>query len=137
MQIRTYSTGICKKLGFTVDDSIRNIFFIYQQVHNFALFIKIHQYLAEKNRQIAIEVIGSDSIRYLREYLYHSAQSLDTQAIEPILQTTLEQINKISSNAIFQFYNEFTQDNELQEALGKHLTNVLSLMMQKYLTQEE
>ena len=126
-----------QKAGFTIDESIRNIFFVYQQVHNFSLFIQIHQYLAGKNMQIATEVAGSDSVRYFREYLYHSAQSLDPQAIEPILQPTLEQINKISPDAIVQFSEEFTRDDQLQETLGEHHANVLSLMIQKYLNRKE
>jgi hypothetical protein len=126
-----------QKAGFTIDESIRNIFFVYQKIHNFSLFIKIHQYLASKNMQIATEVAGSDSVRYFREYLYHSAQSLDPQAIEPILQPTLEQINKISPDAILQFSEEFTRDDQLQETLGEHHANVLLLMIQKYLHNEE
>jgi hypothetical protein len=125
-----------QKAGFTVDDSIRRIFFFHQRIHHFALFIKIHRYLAEKNMQIAIEVASSDSIRYFCEYLYHSAQSLDAKAMKPILQSTLEQINKISSNLLLQFQQEFTRDKELQEILGEH-SEIVYAFVGDHLTSEE
>src|SRR5579859_4684833 len=38
-----------QKAGYTIDESIRNIFLIYQQLHHHSLFIAIHKHLAEKN----------------------------------------------------------------------------------------
>jgi hypothetical protein len=125
-----------QKAGFTIDESIRSLFSTKQRVHNPSLFIEIHQYLAEKNKHIATQVTGSDSVRYLQEYLYHTAQSRDAQTVEAILEPTLQQINSISSDAILQFSEEFTQDNELQEILGKHRENVYTFI-REHLSQGE
>jgi hypothetical protein len=126
-----------QKAGFTIDQSIRAIFFVYQQVHNFSLFLAIHQYLAEKNRHIATtEVTGSDRVRYLCEYLYHSAQNPDAQTAEAILQPIEQQINTMSPETILQLSEEFRQDEELQEILGKHRENVYTFIAE-HLTQEE
>jgi hypothetical protein len=125
-----------QKAGFAIDESIRNIFLVYQQVHNSSSFITINQYLAKKNMDIATEVTGSDSVRYLCEYLYHSAQSSQNQVIEDILHPIEQQINKIPSDVMLQLSKEFIQDKELQETLGKH-SEIVYAFIGGHLNREE
>jgi len=86
--------------------------------------------------EIALDLTDADSVRYLREYLYHSAQSRDAQTADAILEPIKQQMNKISPDARLQLYEEFTQDSELQEILGKHRDNVYEFI-REHSTREE
>ncbi|TMC21014.1 MAG: ATP-binding protein [Chloroflexi bacterium] len=125
-----------QKAAFTLDESIRNIFFIDQQEHHPALFMDMHRYLAQRNKQLASEVAGSDSVRYLREYLYHSAQDQAAQTAEDMLQYIEHQFNTIASDVKIQFTEEFRQDKELREILEKHYPNVYTYIKDHVATEE-
>src|SRR5207249_3067911 len=103
----------------------------------------IHTFLAEKNKQFAQEVSGLDHIRYLREFFYHLASSGGeakvreslTQQIEQLANVQEEQNPLQSYEGLFQFYEEFQQDQELKEVLGQQNTSfALSLMYKRFLS---
>jgi hypothetical protein len=127
-----------RKVGFTLNEAIRNIFLVYQQLHDFPLFLSANQYLANKNMDIATrEVTGSDSIRYFREHLYHWAQSNDIQKSEAIFQLIPQKIIEALPDAIQQFYDEFTRDHELREVLGQNCCDIIDLVISQHLEDEE
>ena len=101
-----------------------------------SLFIEINQYLAKKNEYIATQVTGADRVRYLQEYLYHTAQSQDTPTVEAALISTLQQIKGTSPDAIMQFTEEISQDEELIEVLEKHHKNVYEYIDQQLAKEE-
>jgi hypothetical protein len=65
-------------------------------------------------------------MRYLREYLYHSAHTETAQSLAPILEQTTRDIIVESPEAAEQFYEEFKLDEELNEVLGEQKKIVLS-----------
>lgn len=125
-----------QKAAYTIDESIRNIFFTYQRVHHHELFMDMHHYLADRNKQLATEVTGSDSVRYLREYLYHSAQKQDVQTADAMLQYLERQSNDMPSEVKIQFAEEFRQDEELQEILKQKYKNVYTYITDHVATEE-
>ena len=125
-----------EKAAYTIDELIRNIFFIYQQLHHPSLFMDMHRYLAQRNQQLATEVTGSGSVRYLCEYLYHSAQDRDTQIAEAMLQSIKQKFSNMSSDVKIQFTEQFMQDEGLQEILRQHYKNVY-LYIKEHIGTEE
>jgi hypothetical protein len=113
-----------RRTGFTIDETVRHLFLRQRAIEQPELFRDIHQFLAELNKQFASEVPGSDRIRYLREYLYHSTFVEDSQTLPMVLDQTLRQIVQESTDAFIQFSEELRQDDELKDALGPHLSIV-------------
>jgi hypothetical protein len=126
-----------QKAGFTIDPSIRNIFFWQKRILFPSEFAEMHRALALLNEQLAEAVPGEDKIRYLREYLYHSAYSSDDTSLLTLLEVTLKHINEISPDAILQFSEEFRQDSELQEILGNYRQYVYSYIDEHSAHEEE
>jgi hypothetical protein len=116
------------RAGYSVDAPIRNIFLLELKMEQPEDYIVIHTFLAEENRRLATEVTGTDRVRYLREYLYHSAISNGPQNISFHLQQVIKQIIAESPEVFSQFYEEFIQDEELKETLGEHTALAISLM---------
>jgi hypothetical protein len=125
------------KAGFCVDDPVRNIFMLKSRIENSRHYYAIHRFLAQRNRQLATEVPGSDRIRYLREYLYHSAHVQDRQPLPHILKQTVQQIIGERPEFFQQFYEEFLQDEELKEAIGEEQTLLVLSQMHQYLEREK
>lgn len=124
------------KSGFTIDETVRHLFFRQRAIEQPELFYNIHQFLADLNKQFANEVNGSDRIRYLREYLYHSTFVKDAQALPPLLEETAQEIAKESPDAFVQFSEELRQDEELKYELGEHLS-IISNFVDKTLHEKE
>ena len=116
------------RAGYTVDAPIRNIFLLELKMEQPEEYIKFHAFLAQANQRLATEVTGTDRIRYLREYLYHSVISAESSDISSLLQQTIQQMIVASPEAFLQFYEEFIQDEELKDALGPHAALAVSLM---------
>lgn len=121
-------TWSLSKAGYTVDVPVRNIFLLDLKIEQPEDYIEIHTFLAQANRRLATEVTGTDRIRYLREYLYHSAISGESLDISSLLQQITQQMIATSPEAFLQFYEEFIQDEELKDALGSHAALAVSLM---------
>jgi hypothetical protein len=116
------------KAGYSLDASVRNVFILKNRIENPERFLAIHRFLADLNKRLADGVPGSDRIRYLREYLYHSAITSTAQEIEQIARQTVELIANELTAFFEQFHEEFLQDEELKDALGEQRVLVESLL---------
>jgi hypothetical protein len=117
------------RAGFTVDQAVRNIFLLQQEVKRPAFFYDVHAFLAKKNMELLNVVNGTDRMRYLREYMYHSVYSVDAH----VLPTTIEEVMKkivptSSGEEVIQFIEEFAVDEELREALGSNVLIIDTLV---------
>lgn len=117
-----------RRAGFTVDETVRHLFLKQRAIEHPALFSEIHQFLADRNKVFADQVSGSDHIRYLREYLYHSIFVTDAQALPQFLEQTVQHIVQESPDSFVQFSEELDLDEELKEALGPHLGTIKALI---------
>ncbi len=122
------------KSGFAVDQPVRNIFLLKINVEQNELYSALHQFLAQLNEELADTVTGSDHVRYLCEYLYHSAyvrsEQEFTQTLEQVLQRFTEiHFESFESFGIFETYlEELLQDNEFKKVLGARIAKVQSLV---------
>lgn len=116
------------RAGFSVDAPIRHIFLLKQRIEQPEKFATINSFLAEINKRFAEEVPGSDHVRYLQEYLYHSASTGDNQALPHIVEETVREIIAGPSESFLQFFEEFSRDEELKEVLGSSVNIALSLI---------
>ena len=115
------------KAGYSLDASVRNIFILKNRIEDHERFLAIHRFLAGLNKRLADGVPGSDRIRYLREYLYHSAITSDPQGIEQMVRQIVQLIAQEPAALFEQFHEEFLQDEELKDVLGEHTLLVESL----------
>lgn len=114
------------RAGFSVSDPVRALFLLKSRIEDPEGHLKIHTFLVHLNKQIADEVHGLDRMRYLREYLYHSAHTETVQSLAPILEQTTRDIIAESPESAEQFFEEFQLDEELKEILGEQKKIVLS-----------
>jgi hypothetical protein len=119
------------KAGFTVDAPIRNIFLLKNRIEQHEQYLEEHRFLAKLNKKFADEVSGSDYLRYLREYLYHSAHVLDKRQLSLLVTQTVSPIADGPYSLFEQFREEFLQDTEFQEVLGKVCAQIQSLLYQR------
>ena len=135
----TRDTGILSwdmtKAGLALDDSVRNILLLDLRITYPERYADINRFLAAASWQktTSDEIRGTDRIHYYREYLYHSAINKSDEHLSAFLQTTIEQMIqdiKKDSDQLMQFREEFLQDHELQDVLGKHATIVITLLDQ-------
>jgi hypothetical protein len=122
-----------QKTGFAVEEPVRNLFLLERRIRDPKSFIKIHRFLAKQNQILISEVSRADSMRYLREYLYHYAIGYEGNDIKPLLEEALRQIREQASQqetseAILQFKEEVEQDEELKEILGNEVQHVFTLL---------
>jgi hypothetical protein len=116
--------------GFSVSSPVRNLFLLDFRVRQPEKYRDIHAFLARLNyAQIQSEHVRDvDLPRWLKEYIYHLA-CLGNAAtlIEQISHAILPVIQK-APQTLINFYEEFTQDADLQEALGSSKDEVLFLI---------
>ena len=120
-----------EKAGFAIEEPVRHILLLQWKIVSPLRYRQINQYLAELNWDNAKAITGPDHIRYQREYFYHSANSLEAQQLQPLLSQTIQQIILAAEeepDRLIQFVEEFMQDEELKEALGKQMTVVQHLL---------
>jgi hypothetical protein len=124
------------KGGFSVDAPIRNIFLLKIRLEQNQLFLDLHRFLANLNKTIADDVTDYDRIRYLCEYLYHSAYVEGQQEFIQTLEQTFQKMSNISFESLESFeafaecLEELAQDDEFKETLGEQIATVQSLMYQ-------
>jgi hypothetical protein len=122
------------KNGFVVDVPIRNIFLLKIRIEQPEHYLALHQYFAELNKRLAGEVTGSNHMRYLCEYLYHSAHAKTKQEFNGILKQALQEIDKenfenFEAFESFEIYfEEILRDNEFRDALGEVFAKTYSLI---------
>jgi hypothetical protein len=109
-------------VGMTVDQAVRNIFLLQQRIERPAFFYEVHEFLAQKNKELVPIVTGTDCMRVLRECLYHSVYSVGNRALPPIIEELIQNIGRNSSDEVIQFSEEFAIDEELREALGSNVS---------------
>ena len=124
--------GFDKKGGYTVDEPVRNLFLLQWRVLQQERFYEIHRFLAERNKQLAGIVSGSDRIHYLQEYLYHRANSGEIAALPQSIKATVQRISQENDDTFIQFLEEFQQDRELQETLGESNVNAVLTLLAAY-----
>ena len=123
------------KAGFSLDASIRHVFLTELQIEQPERYAAIHKFLADINRREAMKNTGTDRIRALQEYLYHSACCEEDAALQQIVEKTVQQFiaesatdPRLSIENLSSFHEEYMRDKELQAALGAHSDTVVSLI---------
>jgi NB-ARC domain len=119
------------RAGFSVDTPVRNLFLLILRFEQPERYFAIHAFLAEVNERLATEVTGFDRIRYLKECLYHQACNTASPDQSNLLRETMQLIGMMSPELYLQFWEEFSQDDELKEALDSHLEAIQSIIHQK------
>jgi hypothetical protein len=112
------------RAGFSVDEPIRNIFLLLMKIEQPQRYFAIHDFLARINLDLAREVPRSDRVRYIREYLYHTASNTSSSSLSELLDQAMQIILQEPPEAFLQFSEEFSLDEELKEALGDHLATI-------------
>jgi hypothetical protein len=120
------------KAGFSVEAPIRHMFLMKMKLEEPDLYVAIHYFLALANRRLADEVSGTDRIRYVQEYLYHSSNCEEDVRMQQIVEKTMQLIIAEPLEYFSQFYEDFVNDEELKIALGLHSTVVLSLIYKQF-----
>lgn len=120
------------RAGFSIELPIRHIFLMKLKIEQPQVYYELHSFLAQTNRQLADFVSGSDRLRYLQEYLYHSAHASDTQSLPQTLERTVLQISQESQESLAQFHEEYAQDEELRKVLGDQANTVFALIYKHF-----
>ena len=123
------------KAGFSMD-CIHSTFFLNKlKIEQPERYAAIHKFLADINRREALKYTGTDRIRALQEYLYHSACCEEDAALQQIVEKTVQQFIAESATDLWlsvedfsSFHEEYMRDEELKAALGAHSDTVVSLM---------
>jgi hypothetical protein len=116
------------KAGFSLETPIRHIFLMKLKIEQPAQYIALHRFLAKTTQQFAMEVSGTDRIRYWQEYLYHSANCVEEANLQQVVVETVQLIMAEPPEYFLQFHEEYIKDEELKTALGIHNTTVISLV---------
>lgn len=128
-----------KRAGYCIDSSMRTLFLLQIKIEQPEFYVKIHKFLAEKNKEFAGQVSGLDHIRYLREFFYHLAHcEAETSVkeylgkyIEALLPAKVDNISTEVFDNFLQFYEEFQQDEELKEILALENTKFAMSLLRK------
>lgn len=121
------------KAGFSVKPPIRHIFVMRLKIEEYERYIAIHNFLASECRRLADEVSGTDRVRYLQEYLYHSAHCEDGHVLQQRIERTMQHIIAEPFEYFLQFHENFKKDQELHTVLDIYGNIVLSHIC-KYLS---
>jgi hypothetical protein len=116
------------RAGFSVDEPIRTIFLLLLKIEQPEHYFAIHDFLAQTNLELAKKIPGSDRVRYIRECLYHTASNTSSAHLSELLTQAMQIILGEPPETFLQFSEEFSQDEELKEALGSHLTTIQSMI---------
>ncbi len=106
------------KAGYSVEPPIRHIFLMRLKIEECDRYIAIHSFLAGECRRLANQVSGTDRVRYLQEYLYHSANCEDGNMLQQTTERTMRYIIAEQFEYFLQFHENFKKDEELQSSLG-------------------
>ena len=126
------------RAGYSIDAPIRNLFLLKLRIEEPDEYVKIHKFLAEENERFVPEVSGTDRIRYMREFFYHLAMGGKVANLQAILTQHIERLfegeQRQSHENWTQFYEEFSQDEELKEVLRKVNTDFVLTLIRSKLT---
>lgn len=124
------------KAGYCIEEPVRHLLLLAWQIEQPERYRQINLFLAQLHQYTSVIIPGPDHIRNQREYLYHSANSLDPQQLEPVLNQTLQGIvSDAEQNPewLVQFVEEFKNDKELHEALGEQTEVVQNFLRYPHL----
>jgi hypothetical protein len=114
------------RAGLSVDTSVRNLFLLLLHIEQPERYFAIHNFLAEINLSLAKDATGAERMRFLKEYLYHTACKANTSDALTQLQQAMQIITEEPPENFLQFFEEFAQDNELKEELGENRETIES-----------
>lgn len=114
------------KAGFSVEPPIRHIFLIRLKIEEHNQYTAIHTFLASECRRQADELSGSDRMRYLQEYLYHSTHCENNHTLQQTIESTMQYVIAEPSEYFLQFHENFRKDEDLQRSLGEYVKIVWS-----------
>lgn len=116
------------RAGFSVDGPVRNIFLLLLRIEQPQRYLAIHGFLAQVNLNLAQQFPGFDRVRYIRECLYHTACDTSSSHLSTLLAQAMQIILQEPLETFQQFLEEFSLDDDLKEALGKHLTTIQTML---------
>ncbi len=116
--------------GYSLEAPIRHIFLTKLKIEQLERYMEIHSFLAETNWRLAIESPGTDRIRYLQEYLYHSAHCENSSMLPQVIEKTFQKIISEPTTYFSIFREEFEKDEELKSVLGGQAVLVMSHIYQ-------
>jgi len=114
--------------GYSLETPIRHIFLMKLKIEQPQRYMAIHKFLAETNWRLAMESPGTDRVRYLQEYLYHSANCENGLVLPQVVEKTFQEIVGEPTTYFSIFREEYEKDEELRAALGSHTVIVVSRM---------
>jgi len=114
--------------GNTVDSAVRSLFLQELKIRQSDLYHAIHAFLADFHYEQMKNAATRDRSHYLCEYCYHLLNASDDLQRGERIQQTIQELHAISSEAFYQFYEEFAHDDELQETLGIYASATRSLI---------
>lgn len=114
--------------GFSVDTPVRALCLLRLRIEQPEMYYNAQSFLAQTYRQLATDVTGSDQVRCLNEYLYHSSVETSTQGQS--LVSVVEDIVDTFPKSVALLATEIAQDEELNELLGTHFSDIQSLLAQ-------
>jgi len=112
--------------GFSVDAPVRALCLLRLRIEQSEMYYEAHRFLARTYRQLATDVAGTDQVRYLGEYLYHSSIETSIQGQAPV--SIVKDIVETFPKSIVSLATQIQQDEELKELLGTHFSDVQSLL---------
>ncbi len=118
--------------GYCIEAPVRNLFLLKLSIEMPERYVAINKFLAQKHESFIKDVSRSDGVRYLREYFYHLANSGEVAYFRPIFTHSIERLDQSSLEYLLQFYEEFMQDEELQDVFGENAGFVLSLIRKSF-----
>jgi hypothetical protein len=116
------------KTGFTLEPTIRHLFLKNLAIDQPERCKLIHKHIAEANLQLAAQTTGTERVRALLEFLYHSSYCEDGPTLRQIVESSIQQITSGPTDNFWNFHEEYDADKELQVALGVHHNTAKSLI---------
>jgi NB-ARC domain len=111
--------------GFSVDVTVRALCLLRLRIEQPEMYYDAHRFLARTYRQLSINA-GTDQVRCLDEYLYHSSIETSIQGQSPV--SIVEDIVANFPESVTALATEIELDGELKELLGTHFSDVHSLL---------
>lgn len=135
-----FTTGLLDwneaRTGYAMEAPVRHLLLMKWRVEDRERYTKIHDFLMEENWRLAMQFSGTDRVRHIQEYLYHSAFCLDNKKLQENVDRAMKQIVGGTEDSLPQFEVEYKKDEELQDALGslknRALTTIYKFFADSY-----
>ncbi len=115
-----------ERAGYALETPVRRLLLLAWHVEEPARLVELHRWLATFNRRLAERVTGSDRLRSLHEWLYHSALSLEATELAQMAQDLLTTLHREPAEVRAQFVEDARQDQDLQAVLGEQAPGLLT-----------